>query len=124
MTKRRNAEGLVDEAEIEVPGDLAIITEEVAVEAPAATEEEEEAPIYVPWDAFDAKIVEPTDETEVTEETQASIPDGHVRVTYIGLANVIEHGEFKLRAGVPVDVPSDVAEELLTMPFESFKIEE
>lgn len=40
---------------------------------------------------------------------------------YSGAADVFHHGEHRFRNGEPVAVPSDVAEELLTTPFEKFE---
>jgi hypothetical protein len=56
------------------------------------------------------------------QETQAppTPPEGHVSVTYHGVADLIELGAYKFRPGQPVYVPSDLVEELLTWPNERF----
>jgi hypothetical protein len=72
----------------------------------------------VPWEPVAPEIVEPHEDAQ--EETPDTIPDGYRRLTYTGRADVVEYGEFRMRPGQPVLVPSKVAEELLTMPFESF----
>lgn len=55
------------------------------------------------------------------EETSLEIPAGHVVLVYRGAADTVEYGTYRLRNGMPVVVPSDVAEELLTLPFERFE---
>lgn len=55
------------------------------------------------------------------EEALPEVPKGHRLVVYTGFADVVEHGEYTFRVGKPVAVPSKVAEELLTLPFESFE---
>jgi hypothetical protein len=122
MSKRRT-----DDEPIVPGGEDEIAEEEVVIETASeetveAVAEEEEAPNYVPWDSFEAKIVKPEEDTP--KETRQPIPDGHRLLAYEGPADVMEYGEYVLRPGQPVIVPSDVAEELLTMPFETFRIEE
>lgn len=56
------------------------------------------------------------------ESKPKRVPRGQVRITYRGPADVVSHGEFTFRPGQPVDVPSEVAEDLLTLPFEEFEV--
>jgi hypothetical protein len=92
-----------------------------------------------------AKAKEKDDE-EVTEETQEAappveiIPDnvattddgtesepppkarrGHQLLRYVGHADMVTHGEIRFRPGEIVEVTNDVAEELMTLPFEEFE---
>lgn len=99
----------------------------------------EEAPRFVGPDAFQAKIIEPPpdepapDEPTKEEPKRALLPPGTtVTVVYKGTADVAdlkgpdgmgEH-DYRFRPGEPVDVPSEVAEELLTWPGEQFEIVE
>ena len=71
-----------------------------------------EAAEYVPH------LAEP--EPEASESAEP-VPDGHVRLVYTGFADVVKFKEHTFRGGQPVIVPSDVAEELLTLPNESFE---
>lgn len=58
------------------------------------------------------------------EDDQPKSSSKTVRLTYTGQADVIDIGGHIIRPGQPVSVPSEVAEELLTMPFEQFEVEE
>jgi hypothetical protein len=74
-----------------------------------------------------AKVVTPSEEPPQAEppaeETRRiEVPEGEVAVVYRGLANVVTHGEYRFRNGEPVTVPSEVAEELLSFPFEPFEL--
>lgn len=64
--------------------------------------------------------------TGVPKETakKSKAEDGLVEVTYLGGADRVDIAQFVFRPGVPVEVPSDIAEELLTFPFEEFKVKE
>lgn len=75
--------------------------------------------------AFQAKVADPVPEegTTNTEENKPKrLPRGKVLVQYTGPADVVQHGEFQFRPGQPVEVPSEVAEDLLTLPFETFEL--
>jgi hypothetical protein len=50
--------------------------------------------------------------------------DGFVEVTYLGDADRFDIAQYVFRPGVPVSVPSYIAEELLTFPFEVFEVKE
>lgn len=56
-----------------------------------------------------------------SEETPPEKPSTQ-RLRYLGRADVFRHKEHSFRNGQPVEVPSDVAEELLTTPFERFEV--
>lgn len=61
---------------------------------------------------------------EPGEQKTADLPKpkrGHKIIVYRGAADVVRHGEYAFRPDQPAQVPSDVAEELLTLPFESFE---
>lgn len=93
------------------------VASEPAVEAPA---EEATEPV-APYEAQIIDPVEPEPAQEQPEETQPEVPDGHVAIVYRGGADAFDHGAYQFRGGQPVIVPSDVAEELLTFPFERFE---
>lgn len=69
-----------------------------------------------------APLAQPATE-EATEQPAESldIPDGHAAVVYRGNAHVVRHGDFEFRSGIPVVVPDDIAEDLLTLPHEKFE---
>lgn len=110
----------------------------ILAEAPAAPVEDE--PEFVGRDAFQPKVIEPpaepepVDESTTTDAPKAPLltPGTTVTVIYRGSADVAdlkgpdgmgEH-DYRFRPGQPVDVPSEVAEELLTWPGEAFEIVE
>lgn len=85
---------------------------------------ESDAPIewVEPVASYEAAIIDPEPEAAAQdEETQPEIPEGHAAIRYVGPADVFEHGAYQFRGGQPVIVPSEVAEELLTYPFERFE---
>lgn len=103
------------------------VTVDDAAAALAAADAEDDAPIpakasydavgrpYVPY------VPEATPAAAPPEEAELEVPKGHDAVVYRGIHDSFEHGPFKFRPGKPVVVPSDVAEELLTYPFEPFE---
>lgn len=90
----------------------AVVSVSDAADAPVATEGDE----YV-------SPVMPADEPSTAQPADAlpEVPTGHVLVVYRGTADVVVHGEHRFRSGQPVAVPSEVAEDLLTLPNESFE---
>jgi len=58
----------------------------------------------------------------VQQSAPAQAPPRRVSLVYKGRADLVDSGPFFFRPGVPVEVPSDVAEELLTLPFEPFEV--
>lgn len=75
---------------------------------------------------YEALVVDPPEEAAEPDPQQPvgeePVPDGFVRVVYRGYPDgALTLREYKFRSGEPVNVPSDVAEELLTMPFEDFE---
>ena len=102
-----------DPPAVNPPGDG---TDPVVSEEPAAAAAE--AAPYI------AKVrdPEPPAAEESTEEARRiELPEGQVTVIYRGLADLFSHGEHRFRPGEPVAVPSEVAEDLLTHPFEPFE---
>jgi hypothetical protein len=94
-------------------------------EAPTEATEPEtsDEPADEPVAPFKAKIIDPV-EVEAApepEETLPEIPKGHELLSYIGDSDAFVYGEYTFRVGQPVAVPSAVAEELLTYPFERFE---
>lgn len=76
-----------------------------------------------------------TDDTEEDASETAEMPDpvdtetpsgtsGSVTLVYRGPATKAIHGAYEFRPGQPVTVPSDVAEELLTYPHQTFEVRE
>ena len=61
------------------------------------------------------------DSTDTDEAPRKASKSGTRMIVYRGRADVFEHGEHILRPGQPVEVPSDVAEDLLTYPNEKFE---
>lgn len=110
-------EGTVDEADATAPDSDPI--PEGAGEADTA------APDTEPVASYEAQIVDPVEEaesvTEAAQDTEPEVPEGHVLVAYRGPADTFEHGSYTFRGAKPVAVPSTVAEELLTNPFERFE---
>lgn len=90
-------------------------------------EEVAEEPVAEPEPvaAYEALVVDLPEESEQPEappeETAPEPPEGYVAVRYMGAADALEYGEYVFRPGQPVFVPSDVAEEVLTTPFETFE---
>ena len=69
------------------------------------------------------KLDEPAT-TTIAEEVEVRRPGkDEVTLTYRGSADLLEYGDYRFRPDQPVIVPSDVAEELLTLPFEKFEKE-
>jgi hypothetical protein len=97
------------------------------VEVDAGVEEPEETPD--PGAPYEALVIDPPPEPvpaeeaiiEEPKETPLEVPTGSVALVYRGSADLVEHGEYRFRPGEPVVVPSETAEELLTMPFERFE---
>lgn len=86
----------------------------------------EEAPIEEPVHPYEAQIIDPAEETEPeaaaeAEDAQPEVPEGFVLLRYVGVADTFEHDAYTFRGGKPVAVPSEIAEELLTYPFERFE---
>jgi hypothetical protein len=48
----------------------------------------------------------------------------HVTIVYVGDADTFSYGPYKFRPGQPAIMPSVIAEELLTYPFEKFEVKE
>jgi hypothetical protein len=90
-------------------------------------EEPEEVP--GPGDPYEALVVIPPPDEPVEELTAEAAPEeaplkapaGHVALVYRGAADTYFAGDYLFRPDQPVIVPSDVAEELLTTPFERFE---
>jgi hypothetical protein len=86
----------------------------------------EEAPLIdaesVPYEALVIDPPEEADEPDPQVEEEV-VPDGAVRIVYRAATpgGVLTHGDYKFRSDEPVIVPSEVAEELLTLPFENFE---
>jgi hypothetical protein len=58
---------------------------------------------------------------EPVKEARSERDGESTTLVYRGHADVFEHGALRIRPGQPVEVPSDVAEELLTYPHERFE---
>lgn len=56
------------------------------------------------------------DKDEAPRSTKAA-----TKIVYRGTADSFEHGKHIFRPGEPVEVPSEVAEDLLTYPNEKFE---
>lgn len=82
----------------------------VEVDTPPATGPVAPPPIAVP----------PEPINEDAEPVRAK--RGKTWVTYLGHADVLRVDGFALWPGVPVEVPKDLAEGLLTHPFEEFRV--
>lgn len=72
----------------------------------------------------DEPVVQPEPVAEDDQHTVVKFNGETVRLTYRGSAAALSYGDFTLRPGVPVEVPKDVAEGLLTHPFEDFEVTE
>ena len=74
------------------------------------------------------RFVPPTDPALADGSAAAEEPrkarSGHVFLTYRGDADVLSFNEYNFRPGIPVETPKDIAEELLTLPFEKFDVQE
>ena len=105
-----------------------VVTDEAEGLAPFAElspviEEPAEGTTPKTFDAFDNEIETPT----VAPQYQDATPqagEGQVVLRYEGGADLLEYGEYKFRPGKQVIVEASVAEELLTLPFETFKVQE
>lgn len=99
------------------------VASEVELQPDAAEEPNaEEAPV-------DAQVEEETTLTETPEPEKEVEPEPpasgtRVKMYYEGDADVFRYKSFTFRPGLPVTVPSEVAEELLTYPFERFRVKE
>lgn len=96
-----------------------------AADAEPATDAE---PAPEPVAPYEAQIIDPPAEDEPQpdaaaepEETPLEIPEGFAAVRYLGAADAFEYGAYTFRGDKPVAVPSEIAEELLTFPFERFE---
>lgn len=108
-------------------------TAEESAEAKATEPTEDETPADVsPNEGLDvgnwqATIVEPepepTEATNRTTEDRPILPPGSYVAIYRGGADSADYGGFTFRPGEPVVVPSEVAEQLLTWPDETFEVE-
>ena len=63
----------------------------------------------------------PKDEAQTEEEAPRKESKATTKIVYRGRAAAFGHGKHTFRPGEPVEVPSDVAEELLTYPNERFE---
>lgn len=61
-------------------------------------------------------------DTSTNEAEPVKAKRGKKWVTYRGHAAVVRIEDFALRPGVPVEMPRDTAEGLLTHPFEEFEV--
>lgn len=99
--------------------------------------EQEDAPLVIPDTPTDGPLAppipdQPTDPPPVADEPEAEsikAKRGKVWVTYLGSADRFEFQDtslvpetFTFEPGVPVEVPKDIAEALLTTPFEEFGV--
>jgi hypothetical protein len=75
---------------------------------------------------LDAILDTPPTDTEVVEETPTENAEkpSHRVVIYRGTADSFRYGVYRFRPGEPANLPSDIAEELLTYPFEKFEVKE
>lgn len=108
-------------AEVEAPDvpDTAIEAEPTAtLEIPVAAVETAKAAKGKPTvlDPVVAPVEATTDEVRRPRK-------GEAEVTYLGPSDLLESGDYRFRPGQPVIVPSEVAEELLTLPYHTFKQE-
>jgi hypothetical protein len=95
-------------------------------EQEATTEDEapaEEMAQIAPADSYEPIVREPVEEGPEPEPQEEPVADGSTRVVYRAPTSggALTFGDYKFRSDEPVDVPSEVAEELLTMPFELFE---
>jgi hypothetical protein len=95
-----------------------------AIDVAGASDEPQEEDLGEPA-PYEAKVIDPPEPEPLVaaqpEEAPLEIPTGYEAIEYRGVADMVEHGAFRFRRGEPVAVPSDVAEELLTLPFEHFE---
>lgn len=95
-------------------------TEDIIEAALADDPEPDPEPVW----PYEALVIDPPPDTTPEESAEEPAPEpppeGFVAVTYTGAADVVEFGGYAFRPGQPVYVPSDVAEEVLTLPFETF----
>lgn len=96
-------------------------TETSADESEPPAEPGKEAQDKEPTDLGPAFMPEPAAVNAQVKDALPKVSKGKRLVVYTGNANVLRHGEYVFRVGKPVIVPSEVAEELLTLPFESFE---
>lgn len=61
---------------------------------------------------------------EPQETAIEAVPSQHITIVYRGAADVVSFGPYTFRPGVPARMPSNVAEELLTLPHEKFEVKE
>jgi len=68
----------------------------------------------------------PLTDENVNQETKLNSPirASHMTVIYRGSADSFRYGPYKFRPGQPATLPSVIAEELLTYPFEKFEVKE
>lgn len=59
---------------------------------------------------------------EPAPETPVSAGEATVTLVYRGLADLVTHGAFEFRPGLPVVVPSELADEFLTYPHQAFEV--
>jgi len=139
VTRRKDEIEIVseDEPQEETPEETSL-SEETAEEPQEETPEEVLLPEEIVQEAeeivFDApvapiELVVASDNPLTDEPTQKDAkPDkairSHVTVVYVGNADSFSYGPYKFRPGQPAIMPSVIAEELLTYPFEKFEVKE
>lgn len=97
---------------------------EIEEEIPAAEESADDA-VKEPKALEDASDSLPTDMV-VEKETQPKKLELPSRITviYRGEAHAFNYGAYTFRPGTPATLPREIAEELLTYPYEKFEVKE
>jgi hypothetical protein len=101
---------------------------EVVGDAPEAVMPlEDEAPVDLSG-VQDPTPVDVPDSEDAVQSTSAApeveVTTAMVKLVYTGNADVVRYAPYEFRPGKPVEVPSVIAEELLTFPFERFVAKE
>lgn len=138
MTRRKNEDDLDTE---EGQTEMSRIPDSMTVEAspdgqaefnrpPNSVSEESEAEAIVieapvaPVELVVASDNPLTDDIVNKDAKPQKAVRSHITVVYVGDADTFSYGPYKFRPGQPAKMPSVIAEELLTYPFEKFEVKE
>lgn len=95
-------------AEPRLPGTAGVVDPNATADAVAST--------------LPASVAAPQTDDGDAPEPPRKARRGHQLLRYVGHADVVSHGDIRFRPGEVVEVHKDVAEELLTLPYEEFEV--
>lgn len=114
------SEEMTEEPQEETPEEV-LLPEEIVQEAEEIVFDAPVAPIELVVASDNPLTDEPTQKDAKPDK---AIRTSHIVIVYRGDADSFSYGPYKFRPGQPAIMPSVIAEELLTYPFEKFEVKE